>query len=171
MHMGRGNPKHKYNMLRDDHLVTLESSECEKDLGVYIDNELKFRSHIDRMSKKANGVLGLIRRSFEYINTDMFKTLFTSLVRPHLEYGNIIWAPYYKKDIKVIENVQRRGIKMEPELKDLGYEERLKRLSLPSLVYRRFCGDMIETYKNLHGCYDVKSVLKMDTYGKTRDTK
>ena len=57
MHMGRGNPKHKYNMLRDDHLITLDSTECEKDLGVYIDNELKFRSHIDRVSKKANGVL------------------------------------------------------------------------------------------------------------------
>ena len=57
---------------------------------------------------------------------------------------------------------------MVPQLKDLGYEERLKRLSLPSLVYRRFRGDMIETYKYIHGCYDMKSVLKMDTYGKTR---
>ena len=141
--MGRGNPKHKYNMLRDDYPITLEATECEKDLGVYMDNELKFRSHIDRVSKKANGVLGLIRRSFEYIDTDMFKTLFTSLVRPHLEYGNIIWAPYYKKDIKVLDNIQRRGSKMVPELKDLGYEERLKRLSLPSLVYQRFHEDMI----------------------------
>ena len=65
---------------------------------------------------------------------DMLKTLFTSLVRQHLEYGNIIWAPYYKKDIKVIENVQRREIKAVPGLKDLGYEERLK--SRPSLIYR-----------------------------------
>ena len=72
------------------------------------------------------------------------------------------------KDTKVIENVQRRGSKMLPELKYLGYEERLKRLSLPSLVYRRFRGDMIETYKYIHGCYYVKFVLKMDTYGKTR---
>ena len=57
---------------------------------------------------------------------------------------------------------------MVPELKDLGYEERLKQLSLPSLVYRRFRGDIIETYKYIHGCYDLKSVFKMDTYGKTR---
>ena len=60
---------------------------------------------------------------------------------------------------------------MVPELKDLGYDERLKRLSLPSLVYPRFRGDIIETYKYIHGCYDVKSVLKMDTYGKTRGHK
>ncbi len=168
MHMGRGNSKYEYQMSKDDNPVTLASTDCEKDLGVYIDNELKFRSHIDRVSKKANCILGLIRRSFEFIDKGIFKTLFTSLVRPHLEYGNIIWSPYYKKDIKVIENVQRRGSKMVPELKDLGYEERLKRLSLPSLVYRRFRGDMIETYKYIHGYYDVKSVLNMNTYGKTK---
>ena len=57
---------------------------------------------------------------------------------------------------------------MVPELKNLGCKERLKRLSLPSLVYQRFPGDMIETYKYIHGCYDLKSLLKMDTYGKTR---
>ena len=80
--IGRGNSKHEYNMSRDDHRVTLESTECEKDLGVYIEKELNFRSHIDRVSKKANGILGLIRRSFDYIDKEMFKTLFTSLVRP-----------------------------------------------------------------------------------------
>ena len=102
------------------------------------------------------------------MDKDIFKILFKSLVRPHLENGNIVWSPYYKKDIKVIENFQRRGSKLVPELQDLDYEQKLKCFDIPSLVYRRFQSDMIETYKYISGYYDVKPVLKTDTYGKTR---
>ena len=50
------------------------------------------------------------------------------------------------------------------ELKDLDYEQRLKRLDIRSMVHRSFRGDMIETYKSISGYYDAKPVLKMDTY-------
>ena len=59
------------------------------------------------------------------------------MVRPHLEYGNVIWVPYYKTDIKKLEAVQRRATKLITSLKDKAYGERLKELKLPSLVYRR----------------------------------
>ncbi len=58
------------------------------------------------------------------------------------------------KDIITIENVQRGATKMIPELKDLTYDERLRKLNLPTLVYRRTWGDMVETYKILNGKYD-----------------
>ena len=65
------------------------------------------------------------------------------MVRPHLEYGNIVWGPHLKGDMKAIERVQKRATRMIPALKVLRYTERLKALDLPSLEYQRKRGDMI----------------------------
>ena len=136
--------------------VRLEHSLDEKDLGVFIDNRLKFDTHITTKINKANGILGAIRRAFSYLDKKTMLLLYTSLVRPHLEYANPIWSPRFIKDKTMIENVQRRATKMIPEIKDLTYEERLKALNLPTLAYRRIRGDMIETYKILNSKYDDK---------------
>ena len=88
-----------------------------------------------------------------------FKTfclLFKSLVRPILGYASSAWNPYKTKDIEAIENVQRRATKMLPDMKDLTYEERLRKLKLPSLRYRRLRGDMIETFKIVTEIYDKR---------------
>ena len=69
------------------------------------------------------------------------------MVRPVLEYGNVIWFPYLKRQSAAIEKVQRRATRMLPFLSDLCYEERLKILKLPTLKHRRLRGDMIQTYK------------------------
>ena len=69
------------------------------------------------------------------------------MVRPHLEYGNIIWYPLFKRQSAMLERVQRRATKMLIELNDLSYQDRLKRLHLPSLKARRVRGDLIQTYK------------------------
>ena len=71
----------------------LKTVAAEKDLGVIIDNKLSFEAHIADKIKKANALAGMLRRSFTYLNVDMFKSLFTSIVRPHLEYGAPIWSP------------------------------------------------------------------------------
>ena len=61
------------------------------------------------------------------------------------------------KYIKAIESVQRRATKMIPTIKDLSYSERLKKLKLPTLAYRRARGDMIEVYKIVTDIYDPKT--------------
>ena len=81
-------------------------------------------------------------------------TLFKSLVRPHIEFANQVWAPYLINHITAIENVQRRTTKTIPGLKDLNYEQRLHHINLPSLSYRRIRGDMIEVFKICHGIYE-----------------
>ena len=164
MHLGKDNPRRDYEMSGSDGAVSLNSTECEKDLGVYVDTELNFQSHVDRAASKANCLLGLARRSFDYMDMNMFKSVFVGLVRPHLEYANVVWAPFLKKDVETIEKIQKRGTRMIPELRSLDYEGRLKRLQLPSLVYRRFRGDIILTYKYMHGflrcrpCDDARKV-------------
>jgi len=87
----------------------------------------------------------------------LMKQLFISIVRPHLEYANVVWHPYLKKDIDLLESVQHRATRMVPGLAKLSYEERLRRIDLPTLAYRRTRGDAIEAYKYLHGKYSVDS--------------
>ena len=103
MHFGRQNPCHQYLMNENDQKVQVEESFCEKDLGVHIDNRLKFHKHIETAVNKANSKLGMIRRSFEYLDGDMLVQLYKSIVRPHLEYCNSVWSPLYKKDVQLLE--------------------------------------------------------------------
>ena len=81
----------------------------------------------------------------------MLRSLYTSLIRPHLDYASIIWNPYQLSDIRLLEQVQRRVTQQVFQLKDLPYDERLRSLNLPSLFYRRRRMDMIMIYKITHG--------------------
>ena len=62
----------------------------------------------------ANKLLGLIRSSYVYLDNTTVKTLYTALVRPHLEYGNTAWCPVFRKDCEMLENAQRRATKLAP---------------------------------------------------------
>ena len=99
--------------------------------------------------------MGLIKKSFSRKDSTTLPLLYKTLVRPHLEYGNVIWGPYYKEDIKKVEKVQRRATKLVDVLKDKTYKERLIDLDLPSLKHRRRRGDMIYTYKIMTNKLDV----------------
>jgi hypothetical protein len=136
-------------------------SEVEKDLGVEVDRCLKFSQHICDKAKKANAIVAVIRRAFRNLNVKTFPMLFRGIVRPHLEYAAAVWNPHLKRDIKMLENVQRRATKLVPGLRDLSYEERLKELKLPTLAYRRLRGDMIEVYKMTSEYYspDIPCIL------------
>ena len=81
----------------------LEQVNDEKDLGVLIDDALKFHKHTAAAIKKANGILGIIRKSFALHGSVTLPLLYKSLVRPHLEYGNVVWGPYVKEDVKAVE--------------------------------------------------------------------
>ena len=169
MRVGRTVPDYEQDYFMNG--IKLERSEAEQDLGVFIEQDLSFDKHISVKVNKANSIAGLIRRSFEYIDCDSFKLLFTALVRPHLEYAQATWSPFLKKHIRAIENVQRRASKQVPSLKELSYEDRLRTLKLPTLAYRRYRGDMIEVFKVTHSIYDIvasRGLLEMDQGSITR---
>ena len=154
MHLGKaGDTEYSYKLKEGDTYHELSYTEEEKDLGVVIDGKLDFDRHINIKINKASSIMAVIRRSFVSLNGVNFVPLYKSLVRSHLEYASCIWSPYKKKHIEAIERVQRRATKQLPGMKDLPYPERLKILKLPTLVYRRARGDMIETYKLLHDKY------------------
>jgi len=118
--------------------ISLEVISEENDLGVWMDNRLKFSTHIGHAVAKGNPVLGLMKRSFVHRDSDIIKRLFTALVRPHLEYANGVCHPRLKKDIEQLEKVQRRANKLVTGFSNMSYENRLKAMKLPSLVYRRY---------------------------------
>ena len=121
------------------------------------------------MIKKANSRVGLIKRTFSKLNIESFKILYKSLIRPILEYCSVIWNPLYKTDAQEIEKVQRRATKMVSSLKDLTYSERLKKLNLTTLAYRRKRSDVLQVYRIIHKIDNIPFDLFF-TYN-THDTR
>ena len=150
--------------MRDGDLASkLDDTECEKDLGVFIDNKLDFKEHIIKQTNKARGIAGCIHRNIINKTPDIMVPLFKAMIRPILEYGNSVWVPYFKKDSKRIEDIQRHFTKRIYGMAKKSYSERLEHLNLPSLEFRRLRGDMIEAFKIIHEIYDPKATKSLLT--------
>ena len=88
MHLG---PMHHYGSYYLDGTV-IDNIDSYKDLGIILDHQLKFHLHTTEVVVKANRLLGLIKKSFDYLDSDMLTKLFTAFVRPTLEYSNAVWG-------------------------------------------------------------------------------
>ena len=146
IHFGGGSPS---NYVMDS--KTLENIDEEKDLGVLIHKTLKPENQCQAAAGKANRILGMLKRNITSRKKEVMLPLYRTLVRPHLEYSVQFWNPYLVKDIKLLENVQRRATRLISGMKGLTYEEKLKECNLFSLSRRRLRGDMIQVFKILKG--------------------
>ena len=159
--------KQRYFISSDKSQIPIENTLQERDLGINIDQHLLYEKHMNIVTCKASRNMGIIRRTIDNLDKGTFVPLYTSLVRAHLEYGQSVWNPYLKKDIAKIESVQRNATRKVNGMAKLSYPERLKKLGLTTLRYRRLRGDMIECYKIIRGIYDANTcpLLSLDDQG------
>ena len=87
----------------------LEQVEENPYIGLTLTENLKWSSHITKITKKANSTIGSLFRNLKSCPQDCWKSAYISLVRSVLDYGTIIWDPYLSRDIEKLERVQRKA--------------------------------------------------------------
>ena len=136
LHTWSGNTGMNYEMGG----TILSKTVKEKDLGVSINANMKVSEQCRIAASNGNQVLGMIRRNITYKEKSLIVPLYKSIVRPHLEYCIQAWSPYLRKDIDMLEKIQRRATKRISGLRDLRYEERLNECGMTTLETRRLRG-------------------------------
>jgi len=151
LQLGRNNPMHQYSLGSD----LLESSSAERELGVLVDDRLTMNRKCALVAKKANSILGCMKKSVTSRSRKVLLPVYSARGRPHLESCVQLWALWFKKYEELLETVQWRAMMVIKGQEHLSCEERLRELGLFSLKKRRLTGDLINAYKYLKtGCQE-----------------
>ena len=142
LHLDQSNPKHRYRLGGE----WFESSPEEEDVGVQDDKTLSMSQQRVLTAQKANHILGSIKRGVTSRSREVILHLYSALMRPHLEYYIQIWSPQHKRDMELLEQIQRRAMKMIRGLEHLSYKDRLRELGFFSLEKRRLWGKHIVVF-------------------------
>ena len=133
----------------------LDRIDVEEDLGVLVSHDLSWNNHVDLISSKAHRMLNLLCRTcrdITYISRK--KLLYIAWVRSRLEYASVVWSPHTKRNINNLEQVQRRATRFILG-RDYSEHERLSKLNLLPLQYRREINDLVYLFKCFKNIYKL----------------
>ena len=142
-------------MLYNLNNVVISNSESVTDLGVIINPNLKFKSHIQDIVNRALLRSSHIFRCFLSRNNVNLVRAFKTYVRPLVEYVSTVWSPSDITLIDALESVQRRFTKRLPGFSIMSYADRLTNLNLQSLEHRRLINDLVMCFKIIHGLVEI----------------
>ena len=126
MHIGKNNEKSEYFINDGNSRTTLAITEMERDLGIFVRADGKWSDQVNLAVSKANRTLGMMKKTFKCWSDDIVRIIYPTFIRPHLEFASSVWNPHRKKDIDILERVQRRATKTL-ESRHLSYENRIKK--------------------------------------------
>lgn len=113
-----------------------------RDLGVTLDCELLFSTHVNKITTKAYKMLGFIfRQTVDFVNPETLILLYNCFVRSQLEYASTAWNPQYLTYINLIEKIQHKFIKR------LKFKFKNQSFNLVPLELRREQRDLTLLYK------------------------
>ena len=124
----------------------------EREIGIVVGSLMKMSTQCAVAVRKANSMLGIIRKGIENKTASIILPLYKSMVQPHLGYSVQFWTPHLKKDIIELEKVQKRATKMIKGMEHHRYEGRLQQLGLFSLEKKKAKGRRDRGVQNNAGC-------------------
>ena len=138
--------------------TSIRHEDSVKDLGIWISHDLKWETHIKKIAKSAHQRANHVLKAFRSKNVWTLMKAFKTYVRPMLEYSTTTWSPYLKQDKITLESVQRfftRKVCQRCRVPYTSYKDRLYRLNIGSLEYRRLEFDLLFVYKMLNNLIDI----------------
>ncbi|XP_056343063.1 triadin isoform X5 [Oenanthe melanoleuca] len=167
LHLVWRSPKTNFRLGRE----WKETSPGEKDLGLLVEEKLDMTQQCVLAVKKDICILGCIKSRVVSTSKEMIVSLYSALVRPHLDYCVQDWEPQHKKDVEMLEQVQKGVIKLTPGLEHISYENRLREMGQFSLENRRLRGYLITAFQYVKGtCKRAKEGLLTTACGdRTRE--
>ena len=145
MHIGKKNPRREYHMFdsTSNSNIIFETTEIERDFGVLVSSDGSFSHQVNAAIARANSILGRMRNTFKYFNSNILKTLYPTFIRPHLEFAAPVWNALLRQDLDKLEKFQRKVTRYATDLSGLNYQDRLKRFKITTIKERRIRGDLI----------------------------
>lgn len=149
----------------------LDNVDVIRDLGVLFDRKLSFSQHIEVCRNKAMKMLGFVKRNCkDFTDIGAITTLYTSLVRPHLENCTNVWSPYFNVYQDMLNNVQKKFLKFiaykkRISIDNINYSELEHELNIGSLNARRDSADVVFVFRLIHGLCNCPELLaKLNFY-------
>ena len=166
-HMGIPNWMNNDSQYTSPSGLPITKKDTIKDLGVHVSSDLSFDTHINTNVKATQQIAAWTLRTFKSRSKFILKVLLQSLVVAKIEYASVVWCPFDKKNIDLIESIQRRYTSQmfeyqtwDEELQmyvcNVDYRQRLKDLKIYSLERRRERFAILYVYRTLIGLLDFQ---------------